>query len=157
MRGRAIRMTETQASPLPKQRADIAHDKEDAGQAPRCAERLQFVSLLFELHRGPLMRHLTGLLTRRADAEDVLQETCTRLLKVRHLDRTPARARAYMFRIATNLAYDRFRSRSTEPLQIPGTEIKLGARQNLARAATDLRRRCTKTLSSASTPFRAFT
>src|SRR5690606_18657369 len=56
-----------------------------------------------------LLRYVTGLLGRRGDAEDVLQEAYARLLAVPALDRTPARARAYLFKTATNLVHDRFR------------------------------------------------
>jgi RNA polymerase sigma-70 factor (ECF subfamily) len=114
-------MTDTQVSPLPGHLADSGH----ASNPVQRDERLQFISTLFERHRDPLMRHLTGLLSRRADAEDVLQETCTRLLKVKHLERTPARARAYMFKVATNLAYDRFRSRSREHSGVTTDELAL--------------------------------
>lgn len=76
-----------------------------------------FVKDLFERYRGALLNYLAGLLSSRADAEDVLQEAYTRLLKVEELDRTLARARAYLFKVATNLAYDRFRRR---------TEVSIG-------------------------------
>jgi len=56
-----------------------------------------------------LLRYVSGLLGRRGDAEDVLQEAYTRLLGVATLDRAPTRARAYLFKTATNLVHDRFR------------------------------------------------
>jgi RNA polymerase sigma-70 factor (ECF subfamily) len=74
-------------------------------------EHRQFVLELFERYRGALLRHLVDLLSVRDEAEDVLQEAYVRLLGVTHLDRTGTRARAYLFRVATNLAYDRFRHR----------------------------------------------
>lgn len=73
------------------------------------AEHSRFVEHLFERYRRPLLRYLSALLGRPADAEDVLQEAYTRLLGVAELDRTPARARAYLFKMATNLVRDRFR------------------------------------------------
>src|SRR5690606_28567992 len=73
------------------------------------AEHCRFVEQLFECYRRPLLRYVSGLLGRRGDAEDVLQEAYTRLLGVPTLDRTPARARAYLFKTATNLVHDRFR------------------------------------------------
>src|SRR5690606_12280233 len=73
------------------------------------AEHCRFVEQLFECYRRPLLRYVSGLLGRRGDAEDVLQEAYTRLLGVPALDRTPARARAYLFKTATNLVHDRFR------------------------------------------------
>ena len=80
-------------------------------------EQARFVEHLFARYRHALLSYLCGLLARRADAEDVLQETCARLLKVETLDRTLGRARAYMFKVATNLAYDRFRCRAEVSLE----------------------------------------
>jgi RNA polymerase sigma factor (sigma-70 family) len=71
----------------------------------------QFVIRLFERYRGHLLAYLTDLLGRPEDAEDISQEAYARLFRVEHLDRSKGRARAYLFRIATNLAYDRFRHR----------------------------------------------
>jgi RNA polymerase sigma factor (sigma-70 family) len=72
-------------------------------------EHAAFVQYLFERYRAPLLRHVRGLLGRLADAEDIVQETCARLLAAADLDRGEVRARSYMFRIATNLAIDRHR------------------------------------------------
>ena len=72
---------------------------------------MRFVRELFERHRHALLRYLKGLLTNRADAEDALQETYARLLDVTDLDQAGGRARAYLFKVATNLARDRFRRR----------------------------------------------
>ena len=73
--------------------------------------RRQFVTRLFERYRGHLLGYLTELLGRVEDAEDVAQESYARLLAADDLDQSGSRARAYLFRIATNLAYDRFRRR----------------------------------------------
>lgn len=75
------------------------------------APHRQFVMRLFEDYRGHLLAYLTDLLGRPEDAEDVAQESYARLLDAEHLERSHGRARAYLFRIATNLAYDRFRHR----------------------------------------------
>jgi RNA polymerase sigma factor (sigma-70 family) len=77
-------------------------------------EHAAFVQHLFETYRAALLRHVRGLLGGRPDAEDIVQETCSRLLAATDLDRTESRARSYMFRIATNLAIDRHR-RPREP------------------------------------------
>jgi len=61
------------------------------------AEHSRFVEHLFERYRRPLLRYVSARVGRPADAEDVLQEAYTRLLGVPELDRTPARARAYLF------------------------------------------------------------
>jgi RNA polymerase sigma factor (sigma-70 family) len=75
------------------------------------AARARYVTDVFERFRTPLLRYLKGLLARREDAEDVAQETYVRLLGAMDLDRSDVRVRAYMFKVATNLAYDRFRAR----------------------------------------------
>jgi RNA polymerase sigma factor (sigma-70 family) len=74
-------------------------------------DRAAFVARLFEPLRPLLLRHLTDLLGRRDEAEDVVQETYLRLLRAHDLDPAGARVRAFVFKVATNLAYDRFRQR----------------------------------------------
>ena len=76
-------------------------------------QHAQFVTRLVERFRRSLLRYLTELLSRREDAEDVVQETYIRLLNAATLERSEARARAFMFKVATNIAYDRFRQRQT--------------------------------------------
>lgn len=75
------------------------------------AARTRYVTQVFERFRTPLTRYLKSLLARREDAEDVAQETYVRLLGAGGLERSDIRVRAYMFKVATNLAYDRFRER----------------------------------------------
>lgn len=78
----------------------------------------RFVAQLVERHRPALLRYLTSLLGRREhDVEDVLQETYVRLLGARDLEPSAGRARAYVFKVATNLAYDRFRRRPETRLE----------------------------------------
>jgi RNA polymerase sigma-70 factor (ECF subfamily) len=83
--------------PQPAPRVDDAH--------------ATFVAGLFEQLRRPLLRYLTDLLGRREDAEDTAQETYVRLLAATNLERGDQQARAFAFKVATNLAYDRFRQR----------------------------------------------
>jgi RNA polymerase sigma-70 factor (ECF subfamily) len=84
----------------------------DRPASPAAAdEHARFVRELFERHRHALLRYLRGLLANVADAEDALQEAYARLLDVAELDKTGGRARAYLFKVATNLARDRFRRR----------------------------------------------
>jgi RNA polymerase sigma-70 factor (ECF subfamily) len=71
--------------------------------------RSEHVARLFERFRVPLLRYLTDLLTRREEAEDVVQETYVRLMQVERIEN--GRVRALIFKVATNLAYDRFRER----------------------------------------------
>jgi RNA polymerase sigma factor (sigma-70 family) len=83
-------------------------EHESTGPTP--AERqTEIVARLFERFRRPLLRYLTDLLTRSDEAEDVIQETYVRLMQVEKLD--AGRVRALIFKVATNLAYDRFRRR----------------------------------------------
>ena len=70
-----------------------------------------FVTGVFVRFQRSLLRYLRNLLVRREDAEDVAQETYLRLVRAAALDRSEVRVRAFMFRAATNLAYDRFRQR----------------------------------------------
>ena len=73
------------------------------------SRRHELVARTFERFRTPLLRYLTDLLSRRDEAEDLVQETYLRLLQVENIE--VGRARALIFKVATNLAYDRFRQR----------------------------------------------
>jgi RNA polymerase sigma factor (sigma-70 family) len=73
--------------------------------------RAAFATTVFLQFQRSLFRYLRGLLPRREDAEDVLQETYMRLAGAAQLEPSPIRIRAFMFKVATNLAYDRFRQR----------------------------------------------
>jgi RNA polymerase sigma-70 factor (ECF subfamily) len=70
-----------------------------------------FVTGVFVRFQRSLLQYLRHLLTRREDAEDVAQETYLRLVRAAALERSEVRVRAFMFKAATNLAYDRFRQR----------------------------------------------
>ncbi|HSC16082.1 MAG TPA: RNA polymerase sigma factor [Gammaproteobacteria bacterium] len=72
-----------------------------------------FVTGVFVRFQRSLLRYLRNLLVRREDAEDVAQETYLRLVRAAPLDRSEVRVRAFMFKAATNLAYDRFRQRQS--------------------------------------------
>jgi RNA polymerase sigma factor (sigma-70 family) len=109
LRGRALWMPRD--LPSPPRAADAVPAPASAAPIAAGDEHARFVRELFERHRHALLRYLKGLLTNRADAEDVLQETYARLLDVTDLDQAGGRARAYLFKVATNLARDRFRRR----------------------------------------------
>jgi RNA polymerase sigma factor (sigma-70 family) len=104
-------MSVSRASPAAPPTSGSRKDQPGAARLTLVDEHRQFVTELFARHRAALLRYLLDLLGGRDDAEDVLQEAYVRLLNVSHLDRAGTRARAYLFRIATNLAYDRFRYR----------------------------------------------
>jgi RNA polymerase sigma-70 factor (ECF subfamily) len=91
-RGAVERMTEQ-----PESTADGAKRQRD------------LVARMFERFRLPLLRYLTDLLSRRDEAEDLVQETYLRLMQVENIE--TGRVRALIFKVATNLAYDRFRQR----------------------------------------------
>lgn len=105
-------MPEQKSFALAASHADCTPEEADSSRSAASDEaHAQFIKHLFERYRHPLMSYLSGLLAQRSDAEDVLQEAYTRLLKTDGLDRTDTRARAYLFKTATHLAYDRFRRR----------------------------------------------
>ena len=82
---------------------------EQPGPANRAHPQRDVVARMFERFRLPLLRYLTDLLSRRDEAEDLVQETYLRLMQVESIK--TARVRALIFKVATNLAYDRFRQR----------------------------------------------
>jgi RNA polymerase sigma-70 factor (ECF subfamily) len=79
--------------------------------------RAAFVTGVFLRCQRQLLRYLRDLLTRREDAEDVAQETYLKVMGAGGLERSEPRVRAFMFKVATNLAYDRFRQRRSRGLQ----------------------------------------
>jgi len=74
-------------------------------------DRSKFVERLFAAHRTALMQYLTRLFGSSEDAEEIVQETYIRLLKFEDLGQLDSEVRRFLFRIATNLARDRFRQR----------------------------------------------
>ena len=82
---------------------------EQLGPANRAHSQRDLVARMFERFRLPLLRYLTDLLSRRDEAEDLVQETYLRLMQVESIE--TGRVRALIFKVATNLAYDRFRQR----------------------------------------------
>jgi RNA polymerase sigma-70 factor (ECF subfamily) len=60
-----------------------------------------------------LTTYVTRLVARPEIAEEVVQQTAVRLLEARDLPATASELRAYMFRVATNLAIDHLRRHGT--------------------------------------------
>lgn len=91
--------------------------KVDSQREEQCSESVrviadseqQYVELLFGKYRSALARYLVKLLHNEADAAELLQETYLRLLEQASLDHLEANARAYLFRVATNLVRDKAR------------------------------------------------
>ncbi len=75
--------------------------------------RAEEVERLFRDHNESLIRFLTLRLQSRQEAREVAQEAYVRLLQLRTPD-VASFVRAYLFRIAGNLAIDRLRRRATE-------------------------------------------
>jgi RNA polymerase sigma-70 factor (ECF subfamily) len=75
-------------------------------------QRRRLVELI-GLHRPALLKYVKRMLVSAEDAEDIVQESCIRLLRVRDLWRSEREARAVLFKIATNLARDEMRRRKT--------------------------------------------
>jgi RNA polymerase sigma-70 factor (ECF subfamily) len=68
-------------------------------------------SQLFREHNRALVGYLTARLRTEQEAKDVAQEAYVRLLQLQEPG-TPSLFRAYLFKIATNLAIDRLRRRN---------------------------------------------
>jgi RNA polymerase sigma-70 factor (ECF subfamily) len=82
-----------------------------AGAEPSMSARSDVVERLFTAHRTALLQYLTRLLHSAEDAEEIVQETYIRVLKLDDLSHLDSEVRRFLFRIATNLARDRFRQR----------------------------------------------
>ncbi|MBY8823245.1 RNA polymerase sigma factor [Sphingomonas colocasiae] len=124
----------------------------DAGQGPEDeapAHAREAVSSLFAEHNGALVRFLRLKLSSDQEARDVAQEAYVRLLALEQPG-TVSFLRAYLFRIATNIAIDRQRSVSlrnrvhADPVFDPGEdrldpERRASAREQLEIVDTALR------------------
>ncbi len=84
------------------------------------------LAALYESHRGALLAHLTRLVDDRALAEDLCQETFLKAL--RHWEQpTPiANPTAWLYRIATNTAYDQLRRRRRLSMASLDTSLQAG-------------------------------
>jgi RNA polymerase sigma factor (sigma-70 family) len=76
--------------------------------APPSESTAAAVSKLFGEHNGALVGYLTARLRSEQEAKEVAQEAYVRLLQLRD-PVSPSLLRAYLFKIATNLAIDRLR------------------------------------------------
>jgi len=83
----------------------------------------QAFQILYDATAGPVLGYLMAACGRRDVAEDLLQETFCRLLlrwpSLAGLSTDPPALRRYLFRIATNLLRDRWRSGAGEPFAEP--------------------------------------
>lgn len=72
-----------------------------------------YFAALFHKYRSSLFRYLSGLVSSPDDAAELVQESYVRLLQHDDVARLEAVSRTYLFQIATNLARDHFRRRTT--------------------------------------------
>lgn len=96
----------------PEEKPDAANGHAD-GAALSDRERSELVERLFREHNTTLVRFLTTRLHSVSEAKEVAQEAYVRVLQ---LDKPGASnlLRAYLFRVALNLAIDRIRRRKTQ-------------------------------------------
>lgn len=94
---------------------ETANDADSSQEAPHATggdpvARARLVDRLFRDHNRELLRFLQARLRDEGEAREVAQEAYVRLLQ---LENTGAISflRAYLFRIAANLAFDRLKSR----------------------------------------------
>src|ERR1700743_2729198 len=71
------------------------------------------VAQLFRDHNRILVRYLAVRLQSTHEANEVAQEAYARLLRL-HRSGTPSLLRAYLFKVATNIAIDRLRHRKIQ-------------------------------------------
>ena len=86
-----------------------AHQVPAGDDARSCDLRL--IEQLVSQHRSALIGHVKRILGRAEDAEDVVQDLCIRLMRVQDFWRGERQVRAFLFKIATNLARDELRRR----------------------------------------------
>lgn len=83
-----------------------------AAPAPASEDRVRLIERLFRENNRALVTFLTGRLRSENEARDVAQETYMRLLQLERTDGINFH-RAYLLRVAANLAVDRLRQRAT--------------------------------------------
>ena len=77
------------------------------------SEGREAAAALYERHQRELLTYLTRLVVRPQIAEELVQETAVRMLAATAVPSEPAAARAWLFKVATNLAVDHLRRHST--------------------------------------------
>lgn len=76
-------------------------------------DQAEAVAQGYQLHRSALRGYLLRLVVREAVAEELMQETALRALQQPSLPAEPGALRAWLFRVATNLAIDHLRHERT--------------------------------------------
>ena len=111
---RKLKTTFTPSAPEPtRQAASEPGDPKDPVKQPPGNQDI--IARAFRDHNAALLRFLSAKLPSRQDAQEVAQETYVRLLRLDDPN-TISHLQAYLFKIAANLAVDRNRYRSRQPL-----------------------------------------
>lgn len=114
----------------PQQQRAVANDDDN---------RPSRVEVLFREHNEALLRFLRTRLPSDADAKEAAQEAYVRLLQLDRLDQ-PSFLRAYLFKIASNVATDVLRRRAVHRRCVHGDgppEDAVGPTQEAAMAARE--------------------
>jgi RNA polymerase sigma factor (sigma-70 family) len=109
-------MTQTSDSTSSSQLDALAAAKQidpPAGHDPMVDHGRAYFAALFHKYRSSLFRYLTGLVSSPDDAAELVQESYARLLQHDDVTQLEAVSRTYLFQIATNLARDHYRRRTT--------------------------------------------
>jgi RNA polymerase sigma factor (sigma-70 family) len=112
-------------------------DRQSATSAEVCADS---ITVLAAELQAPLRAYLRRLLPQEADVEDVLQETWARVLGKLDHGRDESSLRAFVFRVATNVAFDRMRRRKTRGAECGVDEAECAAGSPLPEELVDLDR-----------------
>src|SRR5688500_18305919 len=83
----------------------------EGGAAMEQTLTLVTIEQLYQDHRQPILRYLDRLVSDRETAEDLCHETFTKALRHWKELEQVAVARSWLYRIATNTAYDYLRRR----------------------------------------------
>lgn len=70
---------------------------------------------VFEQYRQPIRRYVMTLVRDTSEADDITQETFLRAYRSLSALQEQAKLSPWLYRIATNICYDRFRQASTRP------------------------------------------
>ena len=103
-------------------------DEPDASPQPEADEAAQDFETFFQAHRLALIAFLRRRTASEADAEEIAQESYTRLLGYGYGDSRPPKVwRSLLYRIAANLAASHFRQRRGHRLdgQLDVDEVQL--------------------------------
>jgi RNA polymerase sigma-70 factor (ECF subfamily) len=95
-----------------------AGERDSLPQAPAERSEDADIQVLFREHNRALMNFLAARLQSESEAQDVAQEAYVRLLRLEKPG-TVSFLRAYLFRIAGNLAVDRLRQRAVRKKSLP--------------------------------------